>query len=399
MKKLIDKFYSFSALKRLIILVVVTIVISASIVLYSGYNLSCAIRNIQTPSRFEKKLTLYELAEINKESNVLIKKDVEIALKEFDRFDIYYKKYFNIADSKIKESSINETQINKIISSINIVSTLKLQDSLIFANKFTDIFSPIWHNFSATRRKIEFLSAFAKFMKTRNSNFDVSSIISIIEVNSRIAESVAPYLLGKMISIGIEKVNLKLIYSLLKKDSITSVEATNILNILTDSYSCQMSFRQTLENEYVFFKQGRAYFYKKAPLACWALDTIFGDPDIRYKEMISNKLSSEEWLKKMNSEKHILLLLFIPNFRLAQEIYSQNMAYQSIICSKIADIAGITQTFIDPYTKAKVLSATNETGKQFYYCAGPNKIDDKGKGDDIVIENLMKKKNRSKKKK
>jgi len=85
-------------------------------------------------------------------------------------------------------------------------------------------------------------------------------------------------------------------------------------------------------------------------------------------------------------------MIFIPNFRRAKEIYYQNMAYQSIICKRMADIAGINKVFIDPYTKAEILSSTDDKGNKFCYCAGPNGVDNKGTDDDVILENLFNKK-------
>lgn len=387
MRKLIEKFYSYSPFKRVIVLILIIMSISIAVTSYSFYNLIQALNPVLATNNNEKTMhyeTLQSL--LDKASNPFLTDEIKNAVKAWPslvKFSDDYVENFEPDGFIATHSEEIETQIIQAIKDFN---GLAWHDLMIFSSTQLD---PLAENWSISLRSIRnvsrLIARYQIFYKRKypqeNCSFFTSSILKV----GRLTEVTWPFLIGKMVGIAVDGMAIKPFKEFLEAQEITQEEAKQIQKELQTSLCIETSFQKSLANEFSFFKDAKGKFFAKAPLALWILDFIYGDPDPQYEKLMTIVHTPEKLENFFKENRHPLLQIFVPNYRKAREQCFIKLALKSILLTELSQISGELKISIDPFTNEK-LKAIDVDGKKQFYSVGPNLKDEMMQGDDVKLE-------------
>lgn len=298
-------------------------------------------------------------------------------------------------------SKLNQQEIAQLREKIIAFNNLQWEELSLFAASQIDPFSrePEMVSLRKIRYAARLMSAYLDHFKRENPEENSTFIFSAILKLASFTETTNPYLIGKMVAIAINGTALKPFSRSLKgngdiidlpKESILDLnlispqEADELHQALMTSLKLEVPFKRFLESEYAFFKHFSAKIYEKAPLAAFILNTIFGNPDNEYREIINHPEDKELLMKTLQGWKHPALVIAVPNFTRACEVFHERRAKRAVLAAELAHIAAKADKVPDPFAQGSVLSLESE-GKLKFYSVGLNGIDDKMQGDDISL--------------
>ncbi|MFZ5953233.1 MAG: hypothetical protein ACOYXC_21190 [Candidatus Rifleibacteriota bacterium] len=402
MRKLIEKFYSLSPAKRLIISIAAIMLIAVSATAYSFYNLTVAIKQIMN-SDLESFKTNSLADALKKADNQFLPEHIPQAVEAFNDLSKLYnellKKEPGSVDPQFSFESLSEEQEKKVVDTIKTFDRLSWEELMVFYQPQidpTDFREPALLDFKKVRDVARFCSSFGEFYRLKSPENDIVFVYSALFKLGRLTEVISPYLIGKMIAIAVDGIavrpfkrftdlnsrdNHKPRTSLLDVAPLSKEEAKALFECVMISLKLEATFSRSLNSEYVFFKFFRARIYEKAPLAAWLLDQIFGDPENEYRRIVESPGDSKILLKTLHSWSHPMLLIAVPNFVRAYEVYLEKLAQKAALAAELAEIAGLQVEISDPYSR-QPLKWIEDAGRKKFYSVGPNLNDDGLRDDD-----------------
>ena len=397
MPKILETFYMYSPLKRFIIIITLLFIISAISVGYSLFNLYGNAKGFlkNTPT---SKISYTNVSnELARKKNIFLDPSEQLAISEWEKLVNYANVLLQSKHLDLPKSLNNELA-KDIFKTIQKFNSFKWRSLIQLANQQVDPFEEERAlNLRNSRKISSLICDLIKHTKTMNLQMDLATLVETQQKVSRITEIFCPYLIGKMISVSMDKKLLKELKSLIDSQMISTTEAANILEKLLISYQCEISFVHAMEFEFHIFKFVRGKLYERGPLAFWLLDTAFGDPEIQYKNILKNleqPLTQTQYANLVNSSHHPFFLIFVPNFRRAKEKYMETMVLKGALCSELSDISQNPQIFKDVYSMAP-LKKKIQNNKTLYYSVGFNQKDENGQEDDYSFEKYFYKLNKN----
>ena len=403
MRRLIEKFYTLSRIKRTLLVMFGIFMISLTVTAYSFYNMAGAVKELMEDGGKNLKYMTTEQIK-NRIKGPFLPDHVLTAIDAFEYLSLQAEK-IESKENKTHEfvfnfSELSEKQEAELVDNIKAFNRLQWEELKLFAVGQVDPFidsEPETVNFAKVRRVSRLMTAFLNHYKTKSPKKNATFIFSSIIKLARMIEDMSPYLIGKMIALSVDGIAVypfRRCYGaakdLLPKASvfddslITADEAAEMKRELLTSLKLEAPFERSLENEYVFFRHFSAKIYEKAPLAAYLLVKIFGNPDLEYRQIINNPGDKELLMKKLMGWKHPLLLIAVPNFTRAFEIYNERLALKATLAAELAFVAGEEPKVRDPFGEGFIKSIAID-GKTRFYSVGPDGKDDKMKNDDISL--------------
>jgi hypothetical protein len=160
------------------------------------------------------------------------------------------------------------------------------------------------------------------------------------------------------------------------------------MELLKDSIALDKPVKTAMEDEFIFFKHTYGRFYARAPLAMWILDKFYGDPFEQYEKNSRKMFDNPDYRIELDFPSHNpLLALAFPNFRKANMVSKERACQKAIMLATLAASFGKEAGVTDPFSGQPFKSMQREN-KTVFYSAGPNKIDENGTGDDILLPEL-----------
>ncbi len=406
MRRLIERFYKLSPVKRAIVVMLGLFIFSLAVTVYSFYNMANAVRmlmnNNDQPMVYMKTGQLKERVK-----GPFVPERVLQAIDALDYLqnqgEKLQAKSKNSTDPYVDFSKVEQATINEINQKILEFDALKWEELNLFSTHQIDPFtqSPELINLRKVRNAARLMSSYMEFFKKQNPQKSSGFILSANLKLASFTEITNPYLIGKMVAIAVANVAVEPFArcvkgagdlnlpkeSILDLNLISAVEAAELHEIIMTSLKLEIPFRHFLESEYVFFKHFSAKIYEKAPLAAYLLTLIFGNPDGEYRKVINHPNDKELLMKTLHGWKHPVLLIAVPNFTRAYEVFSERQAKRAVLAAELADIAGISEKVSDPLAPeaANSILSLEEDGKIRFYSVGKNGIDDKMSNDDISL--------------
>ena len=403
MRKLIERFYKLSLVKRMIILILAIFLISVATVLYSFYNLTSAVKKLMgNNSEPFKPMQLSQLNERVK--GKFVPDHVTTAIDSLDSIQDLSNKIKltkkKATDPDFDFSKLNQQQMIELRQDVEAFNRLKWEELFLFATSQVDPFASEAEMINlrkvnnASKLMRDYLVHFNRVKPEESSQFIFSAILKL----ARFTEITSPYLIGKMIALAVNNNAVKPFNryaegngdvilpkdSILDKNLIKPAEASELKSLLLTSLKMEVPFRRFLESEYSFFKHFSAKIYEKAPLAANILFIIFGNPNDEYRKIIDHPADKELLKKTLHGWKHPALIVAVPNFTKAFQIFNQRQAQRAVLAAELADLAGETQSIPDPFSESNIRSLEVD-GKLKFYSVGPNGLDDKMSKDDISL--------------
>lgn len=406
MRKLIERFYKLSPVKRAIVVMLGLFIFSLAVTVYSFYNMASAVRMLMNNN--DQPFSYMKLEQIkDRVKGPFIPERVLRAIDALDYLQNLGEKLQakpkKTTDPDVDFSTVNQQELNELRQKIEEFNGLKWEELSLFATGQIDPFStsPESINLRKIRYAARLMSSYLEYLKKQNSEENSAFVFSAMLKLASLTEISSPYLIGKMVSIAVGNVAIRPFArsirgngdidlpkeSVLDLALISSTEAAELHSILMTSLKLEIPFQNSLESEYVFFKHFSAKIYEKAPLAAYLLTTIFGNPDREYRQIINHPNDKELLMKTLNGWKHPALLIAVPNFTRAYEVYSERRAKRAVLAAELAHLAGISENVLDPFSPqaANSILSVEKDGKIRFYSVGKNGIDDKMSNDDISL--------------
>lgn len=240
---------------------------------------------------------------------------------------------------------------------------------------------------SMARARVRCLASFSATLKEENPDTDLSPILQAFARDVILTERISPNLLGKMVSLALSGRMVAALHRLIRPGFVKPSEAASLRSILADMQRMRFPLNETLAFEMEFVEKACTRLYARAPLGCWLLERIFGDPVSEFRKIMTgfDVLDKTAFQDAASGIRHPLAQIMIPNLARTREIYLQKTACEEILMQELQDLEGASATGrLDPYTRKPLLVRRND-GWNAYYAAGPNEIDDGMSGDDVVL--------------
>ena len=195
----------------------------------------------------------------------------------------------------------------------------------------------------------------------------------------------SPSLIGLMVAIAVDGVTVKSIPPLVDSGCVSPQEAREMTEALKNSLIFARSILSAMDDEFVFFKHCYAVIYERAPLAMWMLEMIHGNPIPQYKKLVHETFEIGSGPIEISfPTNHPLLAIAFPNFRKAKTVYLEKLTQKSLLAAELGELSGQPASFPDPFSE-QPLKSLKRDGKTVFYSVGPDKTDDQGKNDDLVL--------------
>ncbi|MBF0546256.1 MAG: hypothetical protein HQM08_17565 [Candidatus Riflebacteria bacterium] len=393
MRKLIEKFYSLSSSKRLLTVVVSLIIIATVATVFSFINLFREVQFLNDEnsgdSKKLKKIEYIGFENIPTQRNLLYLDDqTKSAFASWKTLTDFSARFLQDGSgSKLYQLSEEVAKHDQeVVSAIRSFNRLEWKYLSVFASRQVDpIEGGLVESFRKIRRTAQFLASFHSRFKEKfpgeNSAFIFESALKL----ARITDLSSPFLIGKMVSIGVDGIAVKSILPMIDSGTISSQEAVEMKDALKNSMAIDCSLLGALENEFVFFKHFYANLYERAPLAMWILEIIYGNPISQYQKISKGIYEMGGTAQKLEFPNyHPLLVMIFPNFQKAKVNYYERLAHKALLASELANLAGQPEILLDPYSEQPLKSLIRD-GKAIFYSVGPNKTDNQLQDDDLVL--------------
>lgn len=272
-----------------------------------------------------------------------------------------------------------------VLGAIASMSRLEWDEVLNFGFKGSlqgDVF-----NFTMLRERARFLASFTLQMKKENPQFDSGPLFQAMSRDAILMERVSPTLIGKMICLAIGGIMTRTMHEMALAEQISSAEAVTLLEVVSRFERLQLTIAEAMQMEYQFISKSYFHLYSKAPLGSWLLEIAFGDFLEQYQHLLSalETMDKETLMKEINSSRHPLIWISFPNFVRAREIYREKLTWLAIVRQELFVRSGSVSRIPDPYG-TEPLRSVERDGKRLFYAVGPNGKDDAMTGDDVFIK-------------
>lgn len=385
MRNLIEKFYSYSPAKRLVAIISFLVFISVVSAVYSFMNLVGAVKQLNDAEW--SKSTGFE--------NLPAQKQLMYLDESTRAAFASWKTVSGFAGKLLKEPAGNKSfalaasvseHDQEIVAAIKAFNGLDWKYLVIFASPQLDpLDCSLAESYKKIRKTAKFLAAFhARFKEqfpAENSAFIFEASIKL----ARMTDLSSPFLIGKMIAAAIDGIALKSLVPMVRAGLISEFEVADCLVALTNSLAIDRSMAASMEDEFVYFKYFYGALYRKAPVAMWLLDVIYGDPVLKYKQLKQQMFETGSYDEDLRVfTHHLVLLIALPNFRKAYIACQERLAQKVMLASKLALLLGKSVSLTDPWSGQPIKSVQKD-GETVFYSVGPDRVDGRLTGDDISL--------------
>ncbi len=389
MRSLIEKFYAGSPMRRIITVVTWLLIISAAMAIYSFITLGSHLNGLNE-SNAPYKTTGIENIPASRGYTF-----VDAPLKEaLDGWKALagFSETIMIKSAGIQPNRLGDKVAEhdqEIIGAIRSLGSLNWKYLLVFANPQIDpLPNELAENFKTLRNVARLIALYHRRFKQlypeENSSFIFAAQVKLARIN----DLISPFLIGKMITIAMDGISMKQLTNLLNRDLISDAEAGDYIELLKDSIAFDKPMKTAMEYEFIFFKHVYGRFYARAPLAMWILEKFYGDPFAQYEKINREMFDNPDYKLELDFVSHNpLLVLAFPNFRRANTLAKERAAQKSIMTATLAARLGKEPGIVDPFS-GQALKTMQTENKTVFYSAGPNKLDENGAGDDILVPAL-----------
>lgn len=389
MHSLIEKFYAGSPMRRIITVVTWLLIISAAMAIYSFITLASHLKGLNE-SNAPYKTTGIENIPASRGYTF-----VDAPLKEALNG---WKMLAGFSETVMIESSAGKPNRlgdkvaehdQEIISAIRSFGSLDWKYLLIFASPQTDpLTDELAENFKKARKVSRFIAIYHRRFKQLHPEENSSFIFAAQVKLARINDLISPFLIGKMITIAMDGIAMKQLTNLLNRNLISDAEAGDYIELLKDSIAFDKPIKTAMEDEFIFFKHAYGRFYARAPLAMWILDKFYGDPCEQYQKTSREMFENPDYKLELDFVSHNpLLVLAFPNFRKANTVSKERACQKAIMLATLAARLGKESGAIDLFS-GEAFKSMQKDNKTVFYSVGPNKSDENGTGDDILLPEI-----------
>lgn len=387
MRSLIARFYSGSPATRIITVVTWLIILSAAATIYSFMNLSGQIRELNSGNGQAISYRGFEnLPEVR--GFRFIDEELRAAFNSWKYLSDKAEKL--LLDAKNKNPRRLSEEIEgldaEIISHIHSLNKIDWKHLILFASPQVD---PLSHDqiesFRKIRQTARFLAYFHRRFKEKQPDQEGAFILETIAKIARMNDLNSPFLIGKMITTAIDGTAILRIAMTLRDEKATSEEMEKYLQTLKLMQILDKPLQAAMEDEFIFFRHAYGQVYAKAPLAMWVLELIHGSPFKQYEKLSRQMMENQEAQIELSFISHNpILVIAFPNFRKANFQWLARTAHKSILIAILEEKLGKSPTAVDPYD-IKPVRSMQKDGQTVFYCVGPDKIDNQGTGDDVLL--------------
>ncbi len=274
----------------------------------------------------------------------------------------------------------------EIIKALRSFGSLDWKYLLVFASPQTDpLNDELAENFRKIRKVSRFIALYHRRFKElypeENSSFIFAAQVKLARIN----DLTSPFLIGKMITVALDGISLKQLTNLLNRNLINDVEASDCMELLKNSITLDKPIKTSMEDEFIFFKHAYGRFYARAPLAMWILEKFYGDPFEQYQKTNREMLNNPDYKLELDFSSHNpLLVLAFPNFRKANMVAKERSIQKAIMLATLAARLGKESEIVN-FSSGQALKTMQKENKTVFYNTGPNKTDENGSGDDIML--------------
>lgn len=385
MRSLMEKFYAKSPGKRVFTIVAWLLVISLASTVYSFYNLATQLKAFNEASSFKE--TGFENIPASK-GYALIDEPLKNALAGWKALAGFSEtvmiKSYGAQPNRLDEKVAEHDQ--EIITALKNFGTLDWKYLLIFASPQLD---PLSDELAESFRKVRSVSRFIALYHRRYKQLypeENSSFIFAAQVKlARLNDLTSPFLIGKMITVAVDGIGLRQLTGLHNDGLLSDAESIDSIELLQSSLAVDKPMKTAMEDEFIFFKHAYGQFFARAPLAMWILEKYYGDPFEQYQKLSRAMFDNPEFRLDMNLVSHNpVLMIAFPNFRKANIVAREKACQKSIMQAALAHRLGKPCNAIDPWS-GQLLKSMKKDDSTAFYSVGPNKVDDNGGGDDILL--------------
>ncbi len=388
MRSLIDKFYAGNPMQRIVTVVTWLLIISAAMATYSFISLASHLKLFEESNSF--KATGIENIPASRGYTV-----VDAPLKE--ALEAWKTLASCTATIMIESSMGKPTRLGdkvaghdpEIVKALRSFGTLDWKYLLVFASPQTDpLTNELAENFRKIRKVSRFIALYHRRFKElypeENSSFIFAAQVKLARIN----DLTSPFLIGKMITIAIDGISLKQLTNLLNRGLISDAEAGNYIELLKNSIALDKPIKIAMDDEFIFFKHAYGRFYSRAPLAMWIIDKFYGDPFEQYQKTSREVLENPDYKLELDFPSHNpFLAIAFPNFRKANTVAKERAIQKAIMLATLADRLGRESDVLDLFS-GQAFKSLQKENKTVFYSIGPNKNDENGTGDDILLPEI-----------
>ncbi|HOT29666.1 MAG TPA: hypothetical protein PLU72_15935 [Candidatus Ozemobacteraceae bacterium] len=296
--------------------------------------------------------------------------------------ELYEQSYYRILHGPASLTPEIRASMLEAVSGMAGTSWMAIMDQAFRSSHQGDRF-----NLGMARSRMRCLASFSVTLKEDDPRADLSPILQASIRDVILAERLVPNLMGKMVSLALSGRMVMVVHRLIRSGLVQPSEAASLRSIFADYQRMRISLNEALAFEMEFIENASTRLYARAPLGCWLLERIFGDPVSEFRKMMTgfDVLDTTRFQAAVSGIRHPLAQIMIPNLERSREIYLQKMAREEILMQELRDIENASAVkCIDPYTKNPLLTRTID-GRTLYYAAGPNGRDDEMSGDDVFL--------------
>lgn len=388
MRSLIEKFYAGNPKQRILTVITWLLIISSAMAIYSFISLASHLKVFEESNSF--KATGIENIPASRGYTV-----VDAPLKEALEA---WKALASFTETVMIESSIGKTtRLNdkvsehdpEIAKALRSFGSLDWKYLIVFASPQTDpLTNELAENFRKIRKVSRFIALYHRRFKElypeENSSFILAAQVKLARIN----DLTSPFLIGKMITVALDGISLKQLTNLLNRNLISDSEAVDYMELLKDSIALDKPMKTAMEDEFIFFKHAYGRFYSRAPLAMWILDKFYGDPFEQYQKTNREMFDNPDYKLELDFTSHNpLLAIAFPNFRKANTVAKERAIQKAIMIATLADRLGRESGVLDLFS-GQAFKSMQKENKTVFYSTGPNKTDENGTGDDILLPEI-----------
>ncbi len=389
MRSLIEKFYAGSPMRRIITVVTWLLIISAAMTAYSFINLASHLTAFNE-SNVSHKTTGLENIPASR-GYTFIDAPLQEALNGWKALAGFSKtvmtKSVKTQQNRLGDNVAEHDQ--EIIVAIRSLGSLNWKYLLAFANPQIDpLPGELAENFRTLRDVARLIALYHRRFKQLHPEENSSFIFAAQVKLARINDLISPFLIGKMITIAMDGISMKQLTSLLNRELVSDAEAGDYMELLKDSIAFDKPMKTAMEYEFIFFKHVYGLFYARTPLAMWILEKFYGDPFEQYEKINREMFDNPDYKLELDFVSHNpLLVLAFPNFRRANMLAKERAAQKSIMAATLASRLGKDSGIVDPFS-GQALKTMQKENKTVFYSTGPNRLDENGAGDDILLPEI-----------
>lgn len=387
MRSLIARFYSGSPVTRIITVVTWLVILSTAATIYSFTNLSGQLRDLNSGNGQEITYRGFEnLPELR--GFKFIDEDLRAGFNSWKYLSDSAEKLLLEAKNKNPRrlSEKIEGLDAEIISHIQNLNKIDWKHLVLFASPQLDPLSnDMVESFRKIRKTASFLACFHQRFKEKQPEQDGAFVLEAIAKVARMNDFNSPFLIGKMITIAVDGIAVRSIALALKDEKSAPEEMEKYLQTLKLMQVLDKPFKTAMEDEFIFFRHAYGQVYSKAPLAMWVLELIHGSPFKEYEKLSRQMMENPAAKIELSFISHNpVLVIAFPNFRKANYQWLEKTALKSLLIATIEQKLGKSLSAVDPYDMQPVRSMQKD-GQTLFYCIGPDKVDNQGTGDDVLL--------------